>query len=332
MLACLIADVRGVVIASGASSDQRQGFLVSAHRASDDRDRRLRSAGRTAAGPIEPPSRRPGGSSAPSRSARSCLPSAPRLCAGPAARPRADGRPAAARRRRPPPPPRTRRTGSASARRSDARQREPLILRRDEDLTAVAEGRPDAPGHARDPAPPRPSRAGARRADGRGAADCRAPPAGRAGARRRRPTRRRAPSIAVSLRNLEQRLADAGAAGVGRGHRPADGAAVLRSARAPTSPPGSTTSRTRSTGTGSCRRRRSSGSARARRLRVHAWSGTGALERPAHAQVLGHARPSTARRRTPCWAAACCPLPADYGPPRVTMQVTFFYNEGPQGS
>ena len=26
------------------------------------------------------------------------------------------------------------------------------------------------------------------------------------------------------------------------------------------------------------------------------------------------------------------PLPADYGPPRVTMQVTFFYNEGPEGS
>jgi protein TonB len=26
------------------------------------------------------------------------------------------------------------------------------------------------------------------------------------------------------------------------------------------------------------------------------------------------------------------PLPDDYGPPRVTMQVTFFYNEAPQGS
>jgi TonB family protein len=26
------------------------------------------------------------------------------------------------------------------------------------------------------------------------------------------------------------------------------------------------------------------------------------------------------------------PLPEDYGPPRVTMQVTFFYNEAPQGS
>ncbi len=26
------------------------------------------------------------------------------------------------------------------------------------------------------------------------------------------------------------------------------------------------------------------------------------------------------------------PLPDDYGPPRITMSVTFFYNEGPQGS
>jgi len=25
-------------------------------------------------------------------------------------------------------------------------------------------------------------------------------------------------------------------------------------------------------------------------------------------------------------------LPDDYGPPRVTMTVTFFYNEAPQGS
>ena len=25
------------------------------------------------------------------------------------------------------------------------------------------------------------------------------------------------------------------------------------------------------------------------------------------------------------------PLPRDFGPPRVTMQVTFFYNQGPQG-
>ena len=26
------------------------------------------------------------------------------------------------------------------------------------------------------------------------------------------------------------------------------------------------------------------------------------------------------------------PLPANYGPPRITMQVTFFYNEKPPGS
>ncbi len=26
------------------------------------------------------------------------------------------------------------------------------------------------------------------------------------------------------------------------------------------------------------------------------------------------------------------PLPDDYGPPRITMRVNFFYNEAPQGS
>jgi protein TonB len=31
-------------------------------------------------------------------------------------------------------------------------------------------------------------------------------------------------------------------------------------------------------------------------------------------------------------ASRLLPLPADYGPPRVTMQVAFYYNEGPQGS
>ena len=39
----------------------------------------------------------------------------------------------------------------------------------------------------------------------------------------------------------------------------------------------------------------------------------------------------TVRPRTPCAAAACCPLPGDFRPARVTMQVTFIYNESPQG-
>jgi TonB family protein len=46
-------------------------------------------------------------------------------------------------------------------------------------------------------------------------------------------------------------------------------------------------------------------------------SGTPALDRAAQNALLG---------------SRFLPLPADFAPPRVTMQVTFFYNEGPQGS
>jgi protein TonB len=52
-------------------------------------------------------------------------------------------------------------------------------------------------------------------------------------------------------------------------------------------------------------------------LRMLKSSGTNALDRAAQfALTSSH------------WE----PLPDDYGPPRVTMQVTFFYNEAPQGS
>jgi protein TonB len=46
-------------------------------------------------------------------------------------------------------------------------------------------------------------------------------------------------------------------------------------------------------------------------------SGTPALDRAAQNALLG---------------ARLLPLPEDFAPAMVTMQVTFFYNEGPQGS
>jgi protein TonB len=46
-------------------------------------------------------------------------------------------------------------------------------------------------------------------------------------------------------------------------------------------------------------------------------TGTPALDRAAQNALLG---------------SRFLPLPADYGPPRVTMQGSFYYNEGPQGS
>jgi protein TonB len=45
-------------------------------------------------------------------------------------------------------------------------------------------------------------------------------------------------------------------------------------------------------------------------------SGTPALDRAAANALLG---------------SRLLPLPRDFGPPRVTIQVTFFYNQGPQG-
>ena len=52
-------------------------------------------------------------------------------------------------------------------------------------------------------------------------------------------------------------------------------------------------------------------------LRVLRSSGTVALDRAAQ-NALSSSR--------------LLALPDDYGPPRITMPVTFFYNEGPQGS
>jgi len=51
-------------------------------------------------------------------------------------------------------------------------------------------------------------------------------------------------------------------------------------------------------------------------LRMLKSSGTPALDRAAANSLLG---------------SRLLPLPRDFGPPRVTMQVTFFYNQGPQG-
>jgi len=52
-------------------------------------------------------------------------------------------------------------------------------------------------------------------------------------------------------------------------------------------------------------------------LKLLKTAGNPALDRAARNALLG---------------SRLLPLPADYAPPRVTMQVTFFYNESPQGS
>lgn len=55
---------------------------------------------------------------------------------------------------------------------------------------------------------------------------------------------------------------------------------------------------------------------RMRDLRVVKSSGTPSLDRAAVNALM---------------ASRLLPLPADYGPPRIAMQVSFFYNEEPQG-
>ncbi|HEY3120526.1 MAG TPA: TonB family protein, partial [Vicinamibacteria bacterium] len=52
-------------------------------------------------------------------------------------------------------------------------------------------------------------------------------------------------------------------------------------------------------------------------LRLLQSAGTPALDRAARNALVG---------------SRFMPLPSDFGPPRVTMRVIFFYNEGPGGS
>jgi periplasmic protein TonB len=190
-----------------------------------------------------------------------------------------------------------------------------LELRREDDLTQAPKGRPDALPSA----PPAPAIVAASPAP--------APPD--RGERAYRPEGAdRRPTLAESLRNLEQRLGEAGPRGLeggtGRQMGPLffdpEGAdftfwinhfknEVYRNWIVPQAAllgfrghvdleftverDGSLTN-----------------------LRMLKSSGTPALDRAAANSLLG---------------SRLLPLPRDFGPPRVTMQVTFFYNQGPQG-
>jgi protein TonB len=191
-----------------------------------------------------------------------------------------------------------------------------LELRREDDLTQAPKGRPDALPSA----PPAPA-----------IVQASPPPASSSergqGAYRPEDADRR-PTLAESLRNLEQRLGEAGPRGIeggtGRQMGPLffdpEGAdftfwinhfknEVYRNWIVPQAAllgfrghvdlefsverDGSLTN-----------------------LRMLKSSGTPALDRAAANSLLG---------------SRLLPLPRDFGPPRVTMQVTFFYNQGPQG-
>lgn len=219
----------------------------------------------------------------------------------------------------------------------EARQKGPMILRREDDLTQVPKGRPDAapadpaPAPAQPSMPPEPARAAGTSTPG--SPGLKLPPGlgttprgnegspGRPGASR--------PSIAGSLRDLEQRIQRAGPLGIESGTgqqmgplffdpRGADFTVwvnhfkneVYRNWIVPQ--PALMGFRGHVDLEFSVER-----DGTLTNLKLLKSTGTAALDRAAQNALLG---------------SRLLPLPGDFGPERVTMQVTFFYNEGPTGS
>jgi TonB family protein len=220
---------------------------------------------------------------------------------------------------------------------SSQRAEGPLVLRREDDLTAVPKGSPDA---RPTPPPTPPPAATADASNGRGAEERPGAPGplldpglgnrprGDEGSRGR-PGDLAGPSIASSLRSLERRLAESQnwglSTGTGQQMGPLffdpEGAdftvwvnhfknEVYRNWIVPQ--PAILGFRGHVDLEFTVER-----DGRLTNLRMLKSSGTPALDRAAQNALLG---------------SRLLPLPADYRPSRVSMQVTFFYNEAPQGS
>jgi TonB family protein len=223
--------------------------------------------------------------------------------------------------------------GPPSTRRAEG----PLVLRREDDLTAVPKGTPDV---AATPAPTPPPVATADGRTGSGSPERPGAPGplldpglgnvarGDDGSREK-PGELAGPSIASSLRNLERRLADSQTLGIPTGTGQQMGPLffdpqgadftfwynhfkneVYRNWIIPN--PAILGFRGHVDLEFTVERDGSMTN-----LRLLKSSGTTALDRAAQNALLG---------------SRLLPLPPDYGPPRVTMQVSFFYNEAPQGS
>ena len=221
---------------------------------------------------------------------------------------------------------------------SDLRTKGPMILRKEDDLTAVPKGQPSPPSIA-PPAPPTP--AAPITADGGGATPVpgreglRLPPGvGRDLPRGEDGTKGRpgplGPSIEGAVRDLERKLAQDRQLGVPTGTGSNLGGLFFDPAGRRLHALDQPTSRTRSTATGSCPSRRSWASG-ATWTSSSWWSGTGRC--PRSGCSARRERPHwTVPRRTHSLGSRLLPLPSDYGPPRVTITVTFYYNEGPAES
>jgi protein TonB len=218
---------------------------------------------------------------------------------------------------------------------SELRAKGPLVLRREDDLTAVAKGRPDALPSVPPATPaPEPTPTGGGAPETQGRPGLRMPPGvdGLApsgdGGERPRPGPS-GPSIASSLRNLDSRLQTQGTQGLPTGTGKQMGPLffdpqgadftlwvnhfkneVYRNWIVPQ--PALLGFRGHVDLEFSVER-----DGRLTNLRLLKSSGTPALDRAAQNALIG---------------SRLLPLPADFGPPRVQMQVTFFYNEAPQSS
>ena len=220
---------------------------------------------------------------------------------------------------------------------SSQRAEGPLVLRREDDLTAVPKGSPDA---RPSPAPTPPPAVRADGTAGRGAEErpgapgplldpgFGSQPRGEDGSRVR-PGELAGPSIASSLRNLERQLADSQTWGLPTGTGQQMGPLffdpqgadftvwvnhfkneVYRNWIVPQ--PAILGFRGHVDLEFTVER-----DGRLTNLRMLKSSGTPALDRAAQNALLG---------------SRLMALPADYRPARVSMQVSFFYNEAPQGS
>ena len=218
----------------------------------------------------------------------------------------------------------------------EARQKGPLILRRDEDLTRVAKGRPDAVPKASTPAPPPSATPDPGRAAGvtnPGTPGLTLPPGigelpkGAEGERGKPGSERRV--IADSLRNLEKRLETQGSLGLESGTgqqmdmlffdpQGADFTAWINHFKNEVYRNWLVPQPARMGLRGHVdieftvdRAGKMSG------LRILKSAGTPAFDRAAQNALLG---------------SQLLPLPSDFGPATVTMGVSFFYNEGPSDS
>jgi protein TonB len=220
---------------------------------------------------------------------------------------------------------------------SSERAKGPLLLRREDDLTQVPKGTPNAVPSAAPPTAEKAEVSPARQAElapSPGTEGLRLPPgigelaSGEEG-QRSQPGERRSPSIASSLKNLERRLQVVGPSGLQTGTGQQMGPLFFDPLGADFTVwinhfknevyrnwivPQSVLMGFHGHVDLEFSVERNGGLTNLRMLKS---SGTPALDRAAMNALLG---------------SRLLALPADYGPPRVTMQVTFYYNEGPRES